>query len=73
MFPLTFTEFLTATGNQKASDIILAPPEVVPELIYDMLLIQINNVLMLLSLQQPDLLDSKLNMQDSLKAFLIQQ
>ncbi len=38
MFPLTFAEFLMATGNMNASEIVLAQPQDQPELIHNMLL-----------------------------------
>jgi uncharacterized protein len=37
MFPLTFSEFLLATGNSNALEIVLAKPREQPELIHNML------------------------------------
>ena len=37
MFPLTFAEFLMATGNKNASDIVLAQPRAQSDLIHNML------------------------------------
>ena len=43
MYPLTFAEYLIATGNQKASEIILGMPGEQSEVIHDMLLNELRN------------------------------
>jgi hypothetical protein len=43
MFPMTFAEFLLATGKDKAAGIVTAPPSLQPESVHRMLLEELRN------------------------------
>lgn len=47
MYPMTFAEYLMATGNEKAADAILAQPALLPESIHHLLMNELRTYLFL--------------------------